>query len=148
MLKLSEAIRLGALMKPQHHNRDEFFVVVPAPVKPGDILHLSENQECSCVMGAAIDAAGLEHGDGGPIDAQKGWPRPWRPVLHLQEEPCPECGRRHGCVYDILIRLNDDHRWTRERIADWVAGIEQLLTGTNDGAVCPQGEPQTHVVRA
>lgn len=33
--------------------------------------------------------------------------------------PCPDCGR---AATDVP-HLNDDHRWSRERIADWLEGL-------------------------
>jgi hypothetical protein len=36
---------------------------------------------------------------------------------------CPEAGCRKQLLLDsLIIHLNDDHRWSRERIADWVDG--------------------------
>ncbi len=32
----------------------------------------------------------------------------------------------------MVIHLNDDHRWTREQIADWVATVEPSETPTPD----------------
>ena len=31
--------------------------------------------------------------------------------------PCPQCG---STEMDTIPHLNDSHRWTRERIADWL----------------------------
>jgi hypothetical protein len=36
---------------------------------------------------------------------------------------------------NTVTHLNDDHRWTREQIADWVATIEQA----EDVALTPHG---------
>src|SRR5712692_10489902 len=36
---------------------------------------------------------------------------------------CPSCGLSR-LVCQIIVHLNDDHRWTREKIGAWVAGIE------------------------
>jgi hypothetical protein len=36
---------------------------------------------------------------------------------------CPSCGR--SCpVFGVITHLNDNHRWTRGQIAEWVAEIE------------------------
>ncbi|HEY3383931.1 MAG TPA: hypothetical protein VGK32_19380 [Vicinamibacterales bacterium] len=36
---------------------------------------------------------------------------------------CPEAGCKKQLLLDsLLIHLNDDHRWSRERIAAWVEG--------------------------
>ena len=41
-------------------------------------------------------------------------------VFAGSDTPCPACGRsRRGPV----LHLNDDHRWSRERIADWLEGL-------------------------
>jgi hypothetical protein len=36
---------------------------------------------------------------------------------------CPECGTEFGTLRTVT-HLNDEHRWTRERIADWVETVE------------------------
>jgi hypothetical protein len=36
---------------------------------------------------------------------------------------CPACHVYAGWV-SLVVHLNDQHRWTRERIADWVATVE------------------------
>src|SRR5688572_10558083 len=116
-MRLSEAIRLGSMLKPQHHDSGEFHVKLPQPRRVGDVLHIAPDTECSCAMGAAIDAAQLNDA---AIDAERGWPKAWRPLLHLLEEPCPACGHDHGTMYRTITALNDDHGWTREQIADFV----------------------------
>lgn len=54
-----------------------------------------------------------------------------------QKMPCPACGltidprtyeRNAFSVYGLISHLNDDHRWTRERIAlEFVKPIEESL---------------------
>lgn len=42
---------------------------------------------------------------------------------------CPvneDCGE--GCVVANVIHLNDDHDWTRERIADWLETLDIDMT--------------------
>lgn len=96
-MKLSEAIRLGAMLKPQ-------------------AFHGEPNRPESCAMTAACEAAGI--GTGLVSDYIEEWP--WLGDLG----GCPVC--RHGgrISYVIACCLNDRHKWTRERIADWVAAIE------------------------
>ena len=36
----------------------------------------------------------------------------------------PEEARCSRLVCQVIVHLNDDHRWTREKIEAWVAGIE------------------------
>jgi len=46
--------------------------------------------------------------------------------------PCPEgCKPRFpqsSLVANLVIHLNDDHRWSRNRIADWLDGLDIDLT--------------------
>ena len=94
-LKLSEAIRLGAMMKPQGFG---------AYFTGGG----------SCAIGAALDAIGRRR------LAEVHWPilmcRLDAAMIPVQ---MPE-----GCVGTVIAYMNDDYKWTREEIADWVEGIE------------------------
>lgn len=45
------------------------------------------------------------------------------PVLRATvKQPC-ECGNA-STLTDIIIHLNDTHKWTREAVADWIDGLE------------------------
>jgi hypothetical protein len=35
---------------------------------------------------------------------------------------CPEGGKKRLILAALIVHLNDDHHWDRERIAAWVAG--------------------------
>ena len=102
-LKLSEAIQLGAMLAPQGFER-------------------YKEDGRTCALGAACEAIA-----GSPLDVASRWP------FCKQQTRCPACswwfllfvftlGRTS--VERVIVHLNDDHRWTRERIADWVAAIE------------------------
>lgn len=48
----------------------------------------------------------------------------------LEIVACPaveECGKHSGQLDEIVVHLNDTHRWTRERIAIWVRSIESQV---------------------
>jgi hypothetical protein len=102
-VKLSEAIRLGAMMKPQGFDG-------------------TGNRECprTCAFGAALDAVSGEN-------VAEIWP--WLRTLF---DPCPVCADVSRPSYyesfGVIPHLNNDHRWTREQIADWVAEIEARST--------------------
>ena len=96
-LKLSEAIRLGAMWRPQA------FGVLTDGVG-------------TCAIGAATEAMGL------PLDDEMPNPREWDFVLKIRA--CPVCITHDPDRLNVVAHLNDDHRWTRERIADWVETIE------------------------
>ncbi len=124
-MRLSEAIRLGATMKPQGFGQ--------AFTPDGG----------SCALGAALDAIGVPQGY--PFNI---WPEMIKEILFWQD--CPECGRAGAEIrLSMPAHLNDTHRWTRERIADFVELHEPLptLSGTvvNDENVVEQ--PATTAVR-
>lgn len=99
-MKLSEAIRLGAMLKPQGFGLDS----VNWPVS-----------EQTCAVGAALHAVSSPIGR----DLFKVFPIARDLVV------CPACNKRaeHGCC--IVAHVNDVHRWSREQIADWVESIER-----------------------
>ena len=121
-MKMSEAIRLGATMKPQHF---------------GGIYDNYEKRSASCAMGAAIDAIGCPERDAGPDDVSttgRGPRRGGETVVDIPAEwrlftgrlqTCPACSWQHYGI-ELITHLNDGHRWTREQIADWVELHEAL----------------------
>lgn len=98
-MKLSEAMRLGAMLKPQ-------------------AFGISFDGRGTCALGAAMDALGKL---GTSI-----WIIQLRPdIRRFQVADCPVCGRVFNANGNQTIpHLNDDHKWTRERIADWVESLE------------------------
>jgi hypothetical protein len=99
-LRLSEAIRLGAMMKPQRG-------ILPTwGAKYG---------EGYCALEAAAVAVSST---ANLLSIRDLWP--WV----LSKAKCPySCGFEFD-VEGAVGHLNDHHRWTREQIADWVATIE------------------------
>ncbi len=94
-MKLSEAMRLGAMLKPQGFG-------------------LTRPEGTACALDAVALAATTD------ISAlSKGFP-----ILDMWGIHCPECGPQpfSNLTVGMVIagHLNDDHRWTRERIADWI----------------------------
>jgi hypothetical protein len=113
-MKLNEAIRLGAMLKPQSYK---------------DLLDPGGR---TCALGAAVDALGLYRNNADfAFELHDLFTR--YPFIHKASR-CPAClpvvgfvRRRLNWEYDVedvIAHLNDDHEWTRERIADWVATIE------------------------
>lgn len=98
-MKLSEAIRLGAMLRPQAFRK-------------------AFDKEGSCAWGAAKEAVGELDGEPAQL-----WP--W---IVSSFPTCPQCGHSHaiGFVSVVSACLNDNHKWSRERIADWVEAVEQL----------------------
>lgn len=104
-MRLSEAIRLGAMLRPQAFG--QFYA-----------------DGATCAFGAALDAVGRLY----PLDSAQCFiaitAQGWDDIQYLRIA-CPECGR--SAAYTVQ-HLNNLHKWTRERIADWLEGIEQEHT--------------------
>ncbi len=103
-MRLSEAIRLGAMLKPQGR---------------GAIIGARGR---TCALGAALDAIGALTDEWD----QARLPKMWSWACEQDKYRCPACARprRMNSTFNIITHLNDRHRWTREAIADWVATIE------------------------
>jgi len=41
------------------------------------------------------------------------------PELAMPDLACPHCGTR-ATLHEVIVDLNDNHFWTREKIADWI----------------------------
>jgi hypothetical protein len=143
-MRLSEAIRLGAMSKPQGFKSLNGSVGRPIVFSLFGETHIGTIQEpATCALGAAMDAAGCFHG-GEVVTASEDEPRvrgvikagtqyvmvqpldEWRQVLS-DVALCPVCQRGGLIVQEVIQHINDDHRWTREQIADWVEGRERIV---------------------
>lgn len=117
-MRLSEAIRLGAMLMPQAFGA----------------MHMEQHGvRSSCAIGAATDALGLSTATGG---IYKEFPY----LTVILEQRCHLCHFTALYPLEMVSHLNDYHRWTRERIADWVALNEPCASATSAGAVDPVGE--------
>jgi hypothetical protein len=102
-MKLSTAIRKGAKLKPLQHFGDFYNV----------------DRTASCAFGAACDAVSADPTICDICDIF--------PITSFTNVECPEChypsfGRFE--MIELVPHLNDTHRWTRERIADFVEQVE------------------------
>ncbi len=111
-MRLSEAMRRGAALSPQ------------------GFITLVDRQGRTCALGAALEAIGRLPGphetEPETFDYPAEWTCWWKSILLIR---CPACSVLiHSGVEQLLGHLNDDHKWTREAIADWVATIEPQAT--------------------
>jgi hypothetical protein len=110
-MRLSEAIRLGAMMSPQA--RGHFFQRAVSD---------KESVIATCALGAAALAVGgsIFHFAG---PAHSRWP-----ILGVlvpeNELPAGIVARRSLRLADVIMMLNDKEGWTRTEIADWVDQFE------------------------
>jgi hypothetical protein len=105
-MKLSEAIRMNGMMKPQGFGG----ISIADPDAP-------------CALGGALQSVGRQL----PFVSEPNYNfvRDIWPFLD-EERDCPECGYTGHPMYVIIYHLNDVHRWTRAQIADWVELHEPL----------------------
>ena len=88
----------------------------------------------TCAFGAALEAIGIDE-ESPPSADHQFFPPQWRGLLALSGR-CPACRRLRLCgdrvmdVEHIVEHLNDAHRWSRERIADWVESIERDIAAS------------------
>jgi hypothetical protein len=107
-VRMSDAMRRGAAKRPQA------FGTVVDPATGG-----------TCAWGAAMDGVdrlqfvnGVYIASGEQVRRRYGW------QIVERMATCPACNRRQSNVGEIIVHLNDQHRWTREAIADWLDVID------------------------
>jgi len=65
-------------------------------------------------------------------DLSRGLPGMTKRVDHpLTSSSCTDLHFSAGFserLYDMVIHMNDDHRWTREQIADWIETLDDVPT--------------------
>lgn len=93
-MKLSDAIRLGSMMKPQAHGR---------------LLH----EGATCALGAALDAVGQ-------LNTALGSVMPYEVAANLW----PILRDNYSTLEIDIVLKNDLIKLTREQIADYVAEAE------------------------
>jgi hypothetical protein len=122
-MRLSEAIRLGTLMTSQAFRA----------VFRGD---------GACAWGAALLAVGAASEWTVRSAGLGRWP--WAFAMSVN---CPSCGRSR-LVCEVIAHLNDDHRWTRERIGAWVAELEPEDRQAPEDAPNPRSQAVTRTIAA
>lgn len=106
-MRLSEAIKLGAMLRPQ-------------------AFGTSFDGIGTCAWGAADEARGKRvHVDMAHDSDAGSWHKAWSWTRHVMMN-CPNCDCRTPC-YIGIAHLNDAHRWTREAIANEVEKLENQL---------------------
>jgi len=104
--ELAAAIRLGAKRRPLQAHGSYF-----------------EGLRGSCALGAAYEGMYRL-----PADSDALRPRHLERLFDCLENsmrPCPEGCRKRIPLGAMIVHLNDDHVWTRERIAEWIADTQR-----------------------
>lgn len=115
-MRLSEAMRLGAMWRPQGF---------------GQLWQERvDGSFASCALGAAFEALGCAPGTS--VVRLRGATWRWLAMA----AGCPACHRAATREW-VIEHLNDWHNWTREAIADWVETIERHESPASVAAVDP-----------
>ncbi len=104
-IKLSEAIREGAKLRPQAF---------------GFMFNKRDGIWCSCALGAAREHV-FGIGPGGCTTSAND-------ITALAQQCGIDLGQMcvdpqeqtHTMIHTVILRLNDEYHWTREQIADWL----------------------------
>lgn len=106
-MKLSEAIRKGSEQRPQ------FF---------GEYFGLNEDSIlASCAIGAAIEGfTGSRNEGDGYVQLLLQFPQ-------LKHQVIDPVTNQIDSLANTITELNDEAKWTREAIADWVEKIENTF---------------------
>ena len=120
-MKFSEAIRLGAMLKPQGRGA---FLRIHEAVVFGDVFGLRYAIK-TCAVGAALDAVGAlrEFHQNYEGESDNELVRRW-PIVNSIVDPPVQNAPRRVSLARAIVGLNDQERWTREQIAEWVATVE------------------------
>ncbi len=108
-MKLSEAIFMNGMVKAQGFGTLSMYSI-----------------DAPCALGGALQSIGQQAFptlSGGYNKLHEVWPWISQPI------DCPVGGCsilhfRHPYVLYVIFHLNDDHEWTRTKIAEWVASVE------------------------
>jgi hypothetical protein len=108
---------------PEHHDEKELAAAIRfgASRRPEQAFGEYYNgRRASCALGAAFE--GLYR-----LPEEVGQLHPKRldrlfDCLEGTVRSCPEGCKKRLILAAMIIHLNDDHHWDRERIATWVAG--------------------------
>jgi hypothetical protein len=103
-MKLSEAIRLNGMTKPQG-------------VGGASLSSLS----APCAIGGALQSIGRQLTDGFVQDNYSRFKKAWS--WTKRDGRCPACSSPQP-IFAVIYHLNDIHRWNREQIAAWVETVE------------------------
>ena len=118
-MTLSDAMRLGAAMVPQAFG-DTF-------VRNGQTI------VAACAWSSVSIGLGFPSID--VIGIYRRFPE-----LH-KTLPCPECDKSGyfggmPTLEELITHMNDDHRWTREQIADWIDSLKPENEHAAEEKIC------------
>ena len=129
-MRLSESIRLGALIRPQ--------IIGDLASKNLPEEYKGRMRYGTCALGAAMEGCGERIGAiyrmndiymEDDVFTETKYGKEW--AAHLSDGidvliPCPAgCEHYRSTIPVMIPHLNDLHGWTREKIADWAETLEK-----------------------
>lgn len=131
-MKLSEAIHLGSMLRPQIYG--------PYSSRHG-----------TCAMGAALEAVGKLGRNTATNERRMDRIWPWV-AWRLEMRYCPNCARigRFKNIHDLIIHLNDEDHVSRGQIAELMHKVEkqaldQLVPNPSEEARAKLGDLESHL---
>lgn len=101
-MRVSEAMRLGAMLDGQAFNT------------------LQDEGGRTCAIGAALKA----------LTGAATWTPAGEEAMHWMtftgRMTCPACDLIEWHVHNLVVHLNNHHRWPRHQIADWLQTVEEV----------------------
>src|SRR5262252_2746466 len=85
--------------------------------------HYFEGTRASCALGAAYEGMYRLPSETGPANPSRDLEWFFACLDNVKRCPAEECKKKLSLAA-LIVHLNDDHRWSREQIADWVSGKE------------------------
>jgi hypothetical protein len=102
------------------------------------IGHYFEGTGASCALGAAYEGMYRLPSDTGQANPSRDLDWFFACLDSVKRCPAEKCTKKLSLAA-LIVHLNDDHRWSREQIADWVSG-EQIGSESAEEAKPPENE--------
>jgi hypothetical protein len=83
--------------------------------------HYFEGTRASCALGAAYEGMYRLPSETGPANPSRDLEWFFACLDSVKRCPAENCKKKLSLAA-LIVHLNDDHRWSREQIADWVSG--------------------------
>jgi hypothetical protein len=83
--------------------------------------HYFEGTRASCALGAAYEGMYRLPSETGPANPSRDLEWFFACLDNVKRCPAENCKKKLSLAA-LIVHLNDDHRWSREQIADWVSG--------------------------
>jgi hypothetical protein len=109
------------------------------------IGHYFEGTRASCALGAAYEGMYRLPSDAGQANPSRDLEWFFACLDSVKRCPAEKCTKKLSLAA-LIVHLNDDHRWSREQIADWVSG-EQIGSAAAEQAKFAEKESNAETAK-